>query len=120
MRPILRIARDWAVRCFGKEHVSDASVRSLRIAEEAVELAQSVGVAKDKMLLLVETIYSRPRGHVDQEVGGVLMTVYLFCVAILGRDPDEVFAQELSRVLAKSPEHFAQRNQEKLDLGLKG
>lgn len=117
MKPTTQIALDWARRSFGEEHVSNVPVRCLRLAEEAVELAQAAGVPKNKMLDLVEIVYSRPKGKVSQEIGGVIMTPTVLCAAF-GFDTDHFFETELRRVLAKSTEHFAKRNQDKIDLGL--
>lgn len=117
MRHTVTIALDWAIRCFGSGHVYDQAVRSLRIAEEAVELAQAYGLPKEKLIDLVNIVYSRPPGRPEQELGGVLMTTFVLCGA-RGQDPEAVFVEELCRVLAKSPEHFAKRNHEKLNLGL--
>jgi hypothetical protein len=116
-RPLYYIAYDWACRCFGSAHVHNQGVRSLRIAEEAVELCQAHGVPKDKMQDLVQIVYARPRGVAIQELGGLLMTTYIYCAANVV-DPEEVFITELRRVLEKAPEHFAKRNQEKIDAGL--
>lgn len=117
MRATTRIALDWAIRAFGAEHVYNNSVRSLRVAEEAVELAQAYGVDKKTLLHLVETVYSRPPGKPEQEMGGVLMTITVMCAAS-SCDPDAVFERELLRVLAKPVEHFTRRNQDKIELGL--
>lgn len=117
MRPTVRLALDWALRCFGREHVENLPVRALRVAEEAVELAQACGIPKEKMLDLVEIVYARPRGQFTQEVGGVLMTINILAASI-GLDPDDAFLTELRRVLEKSPEHFSARNKEKIDMGL--
>lgn len=119
MKPTTQIALDWALRSFGEEHVSNVPVRCLRLAEEAVELAQAAGLPKDKILDLVEIVYSRPQGAIAQEIGGVMMTATVLC-ASLGEDTDFFFQNELRRVLAKSTEHFAKRNQDKIDLGLTG
>lgn len=117
MSVMTRIAMDWARRCFGAEHVSNPRIRGLRMVEEAIELCQALDVPKDKVLMAVETVYSRPVGDAEQEIGGVLMTVAVLCES-LGLEQEGLMERELTRVLAKSPEHFAQRNQEKLDLGL--
>lgn len=118
MRATVAIALDWAIRCFGREHVYNDRIRSLRVAEEAVELAQACHVPKEKMLELVEIVYSRPVGDIQQEIGGVLMTT---CVlgARYGWDMEEIFEAELLRVLSKSPAHFTARNEEKIGLGLR-
>lgn len=117
MRPTTQIALDWATRSFGREHVYNFSIRALRLAEEAVELAQAYGIPREKMLELVGIVYGRPAGAPEQELGGVMMTATVLAAAH-GHDPDAFFQIELRRVLAKSTEHFAKRNQDKLDLGL--
>lgn len=117
MKPTAQIALDWARRSFGAEHVSNIPVRCLRLAEEAVELAQAAGIPKDKMYDLIDIVYSRPRGELTQELGGVMMTAVVLSAA-MGLDADHFFEIELRRVLAKPAEHFAERNQEKIDLGM--
>jgi NTP pyrophosphatase (non-canonical NTP hydrolase) len=118
MNIISQIAYDWAVRCFGYEHVNNATIRSLRLAEEAVELAQALEVPKEKMLLLVETVYSRERGSWQQELGGVLLTAVVLA-ASKQYDIDELLGQELRRVLDKPTAEFMDRNKQKLKLGLR-
>jgi hypothetical protein len=117
MRPTIRIALSWAIRAFGKEHVFDTRIRALRVAEEAIELAQASGVAEEQLHRLIGIVYTRPVGDPIQEIGGVLMTTYVLA-ARLGFDPEEIFLSELLKVLAKPAEHYAKRNQEKLDLGM--
>jgi hypothetical protein len=113
-----RLAYEWGERCFGESHMRDVKVRSLRCAEEVIELAQSVGVDKAMMLKLVELVYDRPLGQPLQEAGGTLLTASVLCRA-LGFEPEDVFEIELRRCLGKSPEQFAARNLEKIQLGLK-
>jgi NTP pyrophosphatase (non-canonical NTP hydrolase) len=113
------VAYEWAIRAFGADHVSDVRVRALRAAEEVVELAQSVGVERDLVHRLVDTVYGRPPGEPPQELGGSLLTLVVLA-RVLDEDPEELFEREVLRVLGKSPEHFARRNQEKLGLGLVG
>ena len=117
MKPTTQIALDWACRSFGGDHVYNLPIRALRCAEEAVELAQAYNIPKEKMLDLVEIVYGRPPGKRDQELGGVAMTATVLAAAC-GFDLDTFFEIELRRVLAKPAEHFAQRNQDKIDLGL--
>lgn len=118
MKPTQQIALDWAIRCFGSEHVYDLPTRSLRVAEEAIELVQAFGISKEKALQLVEMVYARPEGSVTQEIGGVAMTLTVLCAA-QGVDLDVMFNYELRRVLAKDTAHFAKRNEEKIQLGMK-
>src|SRR6188508_2665934 len=96
LRPHIQIALDWAVRCFGHDHVYNARVRALRLAEESVELSQSLDVSRETMHLLIDAVYDRPRGAVDQEMGGVALT-FTVLAASFDKDPDEYLITELRR-----------------------
>lgn len=111
------IAVDWAIRCFGSEHVTNRPVRALRLAEEAIELAQACGVGPVTMHRLVDVVYKRAEGESIQELGGVMITS-LVMANVLGITLEEVTLIELLRCLNKPPEHFAKRNLEKIALGL--
>lgn len=117
MSALSRIARDWSIRCFGRDHFLNRPLRALRTLEESAELAQALDVPVATALQCIRTVYSRPKGDADQELGGTLMTAVILSES-MGRDPDEILEREIRRVLAKSPEHFAKRNQDKIDLGL--
>src|ERR1019366_10303280 len=117
MSLVSRIGCDWAIRCFGREHVFDRAIRALRTLEEAAELAQALGVPEDKAAKCISTVYSRPVGEPLQEIGGVLLTIAVLCES-MGAEADDILEIELRRVLKKDIAHFTKRNQEKLDLGL--
>lgn len=120
MRAVLtRIIVDWGERAFGREHIRDPRVRALRLAEEVVELAQALDVPEEQMARLVGAVYARPRGTAFQELGGVQVCLAVLCDA-LGIDPDESLVAEVRRVLSKTPEHFAERNRQKIEMGLTG
>jgi len=118
MRLITKLTWEWAIRCFGAEHVDNIPVRALRTAEEAVELSQVCGIPKEMMHKLVDIVYSRPKGSFDSEVGGLMLTTACLAASCGGREPQDLFENELRRVLAKPIEHFAVRNQEKIAMGL--
>src|ERR1035437_3281364 len=118
MKNPLAIALDWGTRSFGGSQMLNPGTRSLRVVEEAVELAQACNVPQETIELCVREVYSRPKGDVNQEVGGVLMTIYLFIASLCHHDPEWYFVTELRRVLAKSPKHFADRNAAKIAAGL--
>ena len=122
MKHLLDIALDWARRSFPDEQMKNPATRSLRVVEEAMELAQACDVPLETVQLCATTVYSRPKGDVAQEIGGVLMTIYLFVGALGwlygGHSPIFFFVKELRRVLAKPPKHFTDRNAEKTALGL--
>lgn len=117
MKHLIEIAWEWGKRCFGAGHMTNYSIRALRTTEEVVELGQALGVPADVVHKLVDVVYSRPPGDVYQEIGGSMVTLMCLCRS-LNIDPEEAFAVEIRRCLAKPPEHFAMRNQDKIDLGL--
>lgn len=114
---LTNIAVDWGKRCFGNTHMTDRGIRALRFAEEAIELAQACDVPQEQIAKLVGIVYSRPRGQYFQEIGGSMVTLAVLC-DLLGIGIEEAFEAEVRRCLSKTPEHFATRNKEKLDLGL--
>lgn len=44
-----------------------------------MELVQATGCTKKEVLKLVEYVYSREKGELGQEVGGVMTTLAAFC-----------------------------------------
>ena len=116
---LAQLAYEWAIRSFGYNHVHDNKVRALRALEEMIELNQALGVPEEQAAKCVQVIYARPKGDYAQEIGGVMLTTYVLSCA-MHEDADELFVRELSRVLAKTPETFLKKNQEKIDAGLTG
>lgn len=114
------VLHEWGVRAFGWQHMQDEKVRALRFAEEAIELVQAIGLEKDHIHKLVDVVYTRPHGDIYQEMGGVMVTLAVLGRAIGGVMVDEAMYREMMRVLSKTPEHFAKRNEEKMQLGLTG
>lgn len=96
-KALTEIAFDWGCRCFGFEHMNNRSIRGLRFAEEAIELAQACGVSEDKMAELVRVVYSRPVGEAYQEVGGSMVTLTVLC-RTLGIDLENAFQVEVRRL----------------------
>lgn len=111
-------AMRWAIECFGMEEASSQEQRGLRHAEEAIELAQAVGCDAATLHKLIDHIYSNPPGSIDRELGGSGLTLILLADAC-GRSADQTEADELTRVLAKSREHFTERNHGKNVLGFR-
>ena len=61
--------------CFSDDPNVRPQVRVLRFLEEALELAQSMGITKEKALEQVDYTYGRPIGEPVQEFGGVVFTL---------------------------------------------
>jgi hypothetical protein len=115
---LARIGHDWAVRCFGAEHVANGPERALRLLEEAIELAQAFHVPADKARECVDMVYARPVGEREQEAGGVLHTMGILA-EVQGWDLIALHEREVRRVLQKPPKLYADRNREKYELGMK-
>lgn len=89
----------WFRVVFGKDNLvaHDPIERALRFLEEAQELAQAVGVSRNQAEQLVAYTWSRPKGEVGQEVGGVGITFANLC-GVLGLDFMMLTEQELERI----------------------
>lgn len=110
------IVHDWGVRAFGREHMANLPIRGLRCAEEAIELAQVLCIPKEQLHQLIDAVYSKPKGKLDQEIGGVLVTITAICVE-LGSTTDEYLLKETLRVLQYPVEYYKARNKAKIDAG---
>jgi len=87
----------WVCSTFGKEVAMNVPERALRIAEEAIELAQACGLDAATLHRLVDYVFGRPVGEAGQEVAGCMVTLYAVASA-LGVDADTAFETELARI----------------------
>lgn len=86
----------WLGRTYGQQTL-EKEERSLRYAEESMELLQAAGVDRETLLKIVDHVYSRPKGEVDQEVTGSYITLVGMCHAH-GIDLHRSVDRELDRV----------------------
>lgn len=107
---------DWVRRCFGDAFATPAE-RAMRIVEETLELAQVEGLDPARLHFLVDYVFSRPVGEAFQEVGGIRITVLSYAAA-KGLSAEDAEVRELERILARDPELFRKRNQEKVAAGV--
>lgn len=110
-------AATWAERVFGDAVANNLKERALRIVEEAIELAQVEGVGRDVVLKVVDRVYSRPIGIANQEVGGIGVTLIVYCHA-KGLDADACEDAELSRVVDMDPEKMRKNHAAKVSCGI--
>lgn len=66
---------DWMLVCFGEAIAADVTERNHRFLEEALELVQAKGCTASEAHQLVDYVYGRDVGEVNQEAGGVLVTL---------------------------------------------
>jgi NTP pyrophosphatase (non-canonical NTP hydrolase) len=92
--------RNWVVECLGEDAVHNVPERTFRFLEEALELSQAAGCSKENAVKLVDYVYSRPVGQVNEESGQVACTLASLCNAI-GLDLDAAAKAELERCWLK-------------------
>jgi NTP pyrophosphatase (non-canonical NTP hydrolase) len=90
----------WMMACFGAEIAADRQERNHRFLEEALELVQACGCTQSEAHQLVDYVYGRPQGDINQEVGGVMVTLAAHCLAH-GVNMHEAGETELARVWTK-------------------
>jgi hypothetical protein len=88
--------KEWLATCFPQSVPADPQERTHRFLEEALELAQANGCAREEAQALVEYVYSRPAGRPELEVGGVMVTLASLC-STTSIDMTEAGDRELQR-----------------------
>lgn len=109
---------EWAKAAFGHHEATNIKQRATRLLEEALELFQAVECPKELAQKSVDVVYSRPPGHIRQEIGGVSITLLVLCEAV-GIKARHAEIIEWERICSIPIEEFTKRNKEKNDLGLK-
>lgn len=71
----------WVKACLGEAELQNVGERNHRFLEEALELVQASGATAEEAHQLVDYVFRRPVGEVEQEVGGVMLTLAALCQA---------------------------------------
>jgi NTP pyrophosphatase (non-canonical NTP hydrolase) len=95
-----RRVQDWMIATFSMEVCRDTIERNHRFLEEALELVQALGCTASEAHQLVDYVYGRGQGDVNQEVGGVMVTLAALCLAN-DLDMHQGGETELARVWTK-------------------
>ena len=71
-------AEQWFYKCFPSHNIKSLKKeRSLRFAEESIELLQATGLSKEQVLAIVDSVYNKPSGDVLDELGDALLAINL-------------------------------------------
>ena len=105
----------WAVATFG-EVARDKRERALRLAEEAIEVAQAAGLNVGAVEKVVDRTYSRPPGDLAKEIGGLVMTDEALAEAHGISLPEEA-EREWERISAIPREEWQKRQAAKVAAG---
>lgn len=113
METIQRTVSTWVSTRFGNKCLLDKQERAMRVVEEAMELAQSVGIntkyrddkakaelSRDipyEILVIAKHVFSRPDGEPAQEHAGVLVSLLASATAN-GISLEEVTNKEIERI----------------------
>lgn len=108
----------WLCDAFGYEESSSIPHRGIRLLEESAEAAHAAGVDLAMAHKMLDYVWSRPKGELEQELGGVGVTV-LGLAHAAGLLADACEKKEVDRVLSKPIEHFRQRNALKNEAGFR-
>jgi len=106
----------WVTRSFGEPNLMSKRERALRVVEEAVELGQALNLTLAEVCKVVDRVYERPAGSVENEVAGTMLTLLSLTVP-LGIDPIEVTTTELRRIENLAPSHFRAKHLAKVAAG---
>lgn len=107
---------EWCAAAFGMDHATSTEQRGLRLVEEAAEAAQAAGCNPETLRKIIDYVYSRPAGELQQELGGVGLCV-LAMAASARFSADIAENAECARVMAKPLSFFAERNRVKNNAG---
>lgn len=80
-KPFQERIRLWVIEAFGLEIANDITERSHRFLEEALETVQAAGCTVSEAHQLVDYVFTRPVGKLDQEIGGTIVTLAALCSA---------------------------------------
>lgn len=99
-RPYQHRVEEWLIACFPLHRRADASERTHRFLEEALELAQANRCSREDAMALVDYVFDRPAGDPELEVGGVMVTLAALCGTV-GISMEQAGDRELERNWAR-------------------
>lgn len=98
----------WAKDTYGS--VSRIRVeRLLRFVEEAIQLAHADGIDRDMLITLLDRVYSRPKGEINQEIAQTQVCLEMYAENI-GESSDQLAERERQRIQTIPKEEWQRRN----------
>jgi len=111
-----REVHEWCAAAFGVEHASSVPQRAVRLLEETIEAYQAAGGDLEMAHRLLDFVFRHPVGSLNQELGGIGLTLLALAQAA-GLSADDEERREFDRVLKKPLAWFHARNEAKNDAG---
>lgn len=107
----------WANATFGAETADITGERIRRFLEEAIELAQAVGLEQEEVENMVEYVFARPAGAVAREIGQVGVSL-LALAEHLNVNAEHEERTEFERIISLPADHWQARQNAKADKGI--
>lgn len=107
---------DFAKATFGASSL-DRKERARRVAEEAIELAQSAGLDWRELETITMHVYQKPPGELGQEIVEAALCLMIMC-EVEGLSLDRLAQKEIRRIRRLDPDHFRARQTAKARAGL--
>jgi len=108
---------DWACVTFGQATADITGERIRRFLEEALELAQAVGLDQEAAENMVEYVYARPTGHINQEIGQVGVSLLALAEHLhINAEHEELV--EFRRITSLPADHWQSRQNAKAEKGI--
>jgi hypothetical protein len=109
--------KHWVGRTLGPLIFENKWERTMRVLEEACELAQAEGITREELNLLVDRVYSRPIGESLQEASGVGVCL-LAWAGSRDRNLMELIEKEVSRIEQMDPVIIQEKQKAKAMAGV--
>lgn len=106
----------WAVETFGEVATSNVE-RTRRFLEEAIELAQAMGLPPGDVERIAARVFSRGPGYVPREIGQCLLTLEALAEN-LAISADLMASVEFDRVQRIPRSEWGRRHSAKVALGI--
>lgn len=107
---------NWAAHTFGRVALQRQE-RTARFVEEAIELAQADDMTALQVMKILARVYERPKGQYRKEIAQCGMTLEALA-ANVACNLDEAIQGEFDRVRAIPMEHWQDRHDAKVKLGI--
>lgn len=107
----------WALSVFGDMkgfETGSIEERLERFFEEAVELAQALGMPEARALKVLTYVYARPKGEGTKEAGATAVTLAMLAET-MGISLHDEEVREARRIMSKTKAHFQARHNAKLE-----
>lgn len=103
----------WANGILGTKLVESRWERVMRVLEEAIELAQAEKITREEAEMLMQYVYMRPIGTIENEAGGVMVCMIAWAHTAKV-DLELLLSNEVDRIEKLDPKHVLDKQRMKV------